>query len=159
VMAWLHHWSTWRFLIAHGGTEVTALPRQWLATAPQDTRGPRRSWLRFLKRRDAAHDHDGLRGMLRLLMPVSRVVSGCWSHKGHCSWHSMPLLANLSVVQYLLCSTSQTKNLHLLGAQDFHSFRKLKWNRSLKQGHVCCLGGEAAGGGQPPNVLVRHFRM
>jgi hypothetical protein len=47
------------------------------------------------------------------------IVSGCWSHKGHYSWHSKTLLANLSAVQHLLCSTSQINNLHLLWAQDF----------------------------------------
>jgi hypothetical protein len=57
----------------HGAGTVMcryAFPRQQLATAPWDMRGPRRSWQRFPKWRDVVHDRDGLRGTLHLLMSV-----------------------------------------------------------------------------------------
>jgi hypothetical protein len=60
----------------HGVGTVTshlAFPRQRFITAPWDMWGPSQSWLQFLKRRDAAHDYDELRGTLRLLMLVSPI--------------------------------------------------------------------------------------
>jgi hypothetical protein len=49
------------------------------------------------------------------------MFSGSWLHSGHHSEQSIPLFASLSAIQHLLCSTSQTKNLHFLGAQDFQT--------------------------------------
>jgi hypothetical protein len=54
-------------------TSRLAFPMQRFVPAPRDMWGPRQSWLRFLKRRDAAHDRDGLRGTLCLLMSVSPI--------------------------------------------------------------------------------------
>jgi hypothetical protein len=50
-----------------------AFPKQRFVTTSWDMQGSRQSWQRFLKQCDAAHDRDGLHGMLRLLMSVSPI--------------------------------------------------------------------------------------
>jgi hypothetical protein len=66
--------------------------------------------------------------------------SSSWSHKGQSSGWSSPLFLSPSAIQHLSCSTSQIKNLHLLGAQNFHTRSAgSNWTEPWKRAFIMLL--------------------